>query len=69
MNLSSYDRLFPSQDVLQTGGPGRGVEGFAALPPADVRHEATALPGPTSAIGPLNGVAQPTGSELPRPGW
>jgi superfamily II DNA or RNA helicase len=22
MNLSSYDRLFPSQDVLQTGGPG-----------------------------------------------
>jgi hypothetical protein len=22
MNLSSYDRLFPTQDVLQTGGPG-----------------------------------------------
>ena len=22
MNLASYDRLFPSQDVLQTGGPG-----------------------------------------------
>ena len=44
MDLTSYDRLFPSQDVLQAGRPGQPDRGTAAGPVPPAGHHG--VPGP-----------------------